>query len=285
MPVFKNKAQGQYVNVSKDILKNNSLNLRDCGMGVTFLSMPDNWEFTISGLSKIIPDGISAIRASLTHLEKLGYVTRTQGRVERGKFGKIAIEVHETPILQLCDFPQTDNPLTDNPSTEKLSAENRPQYINNQLNNNKVNHHPSINHSDKSEEENGTEQLKKLIAENIKLEQFYELAEGNISEQEMIRKIYETICDVVCFPREQITIKGTSYPWQVVKSQFLKLKPVYIANLSERLVDNNLEIKNMESYLISTLYSESLSGTLKVQADLHDDYLRYLRGNPYQNIQ
>ena len=121
--------------------------------------------------------------------------------------------------------------------------------------------------------------------ENIKLEQFYEMAEGNASEREMIREIYDTICDVVCFPRKQITIKGTSYPWQVVKSQFLKLKPVHIANLLERLVDNSLEIKNMESYLISTLYAESLSGTLKEQADLHDDYLRYLRGNPYKNIQ
>jgi len=54
MPVFKNKTQGQYVNVYKDILKNHSLSLRDRGMVVTLLSLPDNWEFTISGLSKII---------------------------------------------------------------------------------------------------------------------------------------------------------------------------------------------------------------------------------------
>ena len=53
MPVFKNKTQGQYVNVYKDILKNHSLSLRDRGMVVTLLSLPDNWEFTISGLSKI----------------------------------------------------------------------------------------------------------------------------------------------------------------------------------------------------------------------------------------
>ena len=56
MPVFKNKTQGQYVNVYKDILKNHSLSLRDRGMVVTLLSLPDNWEFTISGLSKIISD-------------------------------------------------------------------------------------------------------------------------------------------------------------------------------------------------------------------------------------
>ena len=69
------------------------------------------------------------------------------------------------------------------------------------------------------------------------------------------------------------------------KKPVTELKPVHIANLLERLVDNSLEIKNMESYLISTLYAESLSGTLKEQADLHDEYLRYLRGNPYPNIQ
>lgn len=275
MPVFKNKTQGQYVNVYKDILKNHLLSLRDRGMVVTLLSLSDNWEFTISGLSKIIPDGKSSIRASLSHLEELGYISRTQERAERGKFGKIAIEIHEIPVATLSDFRQTENP----------STENRTQYINNQLNNNQVNNHPSINHLDESEGETDTEQLKKFVAENIKLEQFYKLAEGNASEQEMIREIYDTICDVVCFPRKQITIKGTSYPWQVVKSQFLKLKPVHIANLLKRLVDNSLEIKNMESYLISTLYAESLSGTLKEQADLHDDYLRYLRGNPYQNIQ
>lgn len=275
MPVFKNKTQGQYVNVYKDILKNHLLSLRDRGMVVTLLSLSGNWEFTISGLSKIIPDGKSSIRASLSHLEELGYISRTQERAERGKFGKIAIEIHKIPVAPLSDFRQTENP----------STENRTQYINNQLNNNQVNNHPSINHLDESEGETDTEQLKKFVAENIKLEQFYKLAEGNASEQEMIREIYDTICDVVCFPRKQITIKGTSYPWQVVKSQFLKLKPVHIANLLERLVDNSLEIKNMESYLISTLYAESLSGTLKEQADLHDDYLRYLRGNPYQNIQ
>ena len=97
MPVFKNKTQGQYVNVYKDILKNHSLSLRDRGMVVTLLSLPDNWEFTISGLSKIIPDGKSSIRASLSHLEELGYISRTQERAERGKFGKIRL--HRCPIF------------------------------------------------------------------------------------------------------------------------------------------------------------------------------------------
>ena len=88
MPVFKNKTQGQYVNVYKEILKNKTLSLRDRGMVVTLLSLPDNWDFSIAGLSKIIPDGKSAIRASLARLEELGYVSKEQERAKHGKFGR-----------------------------------------------------------------------------------------------------------------------------------------------------------------------------------------------------
>lgn len=284
MPVFKNKTQGQYVNIYKDILKDNALSLRDRGLVVTLLSLPDNWEFSISGLSKIIPDGKSAIRASLTHLEELGYLSREQERAERGKFGRNIIEIHEKPVVPQSDFRSTEKRFADNPVTDNPSAENRTQYINNKYNNNKVNNNQSIHHQDVKEGLTDIAQVKKVVAENIHLEEFYEVAGDDRSEQEMIRELYDTICDVVCFPRENMTIKGTSYPWQVVKSQFMKLKPVHISNLLKRLMDNRLEIKNMESYLISTLYTESLSGILKEQADLHDDYLRYLRGNPYGNI-
>lgn len=130
MPVFKNKTQGQYVNVYKEILKNKLLSLRDRGMMVTLLSLPDNWDFSIAGLCKIIPDGKSSVQASLAHLEELGYLTREQGRAERGKFGKNIIEIHETPVLPHTDLPHTVNASTDNPNTEKPVPENQSQYIN-----------------------------------------------------------------------------------------------------------------------------------------------------------
>ena len=132
------------MNVYKDILKNHSLSLRDRGMVVTLLSLPDNWKFTISGLSKIIPDGKSSIRASLTHLEGLGYISRTQERTECGKFGKIAIEIHKTSIAPLSDFRKTEKSTADNPVAGKPSSEKHAQYTNNQLNNNQVNNYPSM---------------------------------------------------------------------------------------------------------------------------------------------
>ena len=97
----------------------------------------------------------------------------------------------------------------------------------------------------------------------------------------MVGEIYETICDMVCNPRDNVKIKNTDYPWTVVKSQYLKLNYQHIANILNRIVGADLKIKNMNAYFISTLYTESMSGVLAEEAELHDDYLKYLRGQPY----
>lgn len=138
MPVLKNKTQGRYVNVCKSILENKSLSLRDRGMLVTLLSFPDNWDFSIAGLTKILPDGKSSVSASIDRLIQLGYLTKEQERTSLGKFGMNVIEVHETPISPLPEKPPTENRVTDSPVTGKSVAENQSQLSNNRVTNNKV---------------------------------------------------------------------------------------------------------------------------------------------------
>lgn len=65
LAVLKNKTQGLYVNVSKDILLDQKLSLRDRGMLVTILSLSDNWDFNLKGFSKILPDGVDCIASDL----------------------------------------------------------------------------------------------------------------------------------------------------------------------------------------------------------------------------
>lgn len=139
MPVLKNKTQGRYVNVSKNIVEDKSLSLKDRGLLVTLLSFPDNWHFTISGLATIIPDGKHAINASLKTLIKAGYVTKKQDRNKNGEFGGIILEVHETPRKPMTENPTTDNQLPENPETEEPVPENPEQLNNNRESNNKVN--------------------------------------------------------------------------------------------------------------------------------------------------
>jgi len=128
----------------------------------------------------------------------------------------------------------------------------------------------------------GAQEYRQIIADNIHLDWLKDSASRH-GEKEvlMVDEIYETICDMVCNPRDKVKIKNTEYPWTVVKSQYLKLNYQHIANILNRIIDADLKIKNMNAYLISTLYTESMSGILAEEAELHDGYLKSLRGQPY----
>lgn len=292
MAVLKNRTQKNFTMISNNILRDKELSLKNRGLLCTLCSLPDGWDFSIAGLSAIIPDGKDAIRNSLLDLEKLGYIKRTLTRSADGKFVS-EIEVFSeraAPKNSPCGNSRDGKPDTDNPTrinrhgssdTEKpteYKTDNIKRTINTDNNKSIIQsaEDPAI---DRKKEISA---YKELIAENIKLDWLLDVA-GRQSEAEttMVNEIYDVICDMVCYPRESVVIKNTTYPWEVVKSQFLKLRYEHIADILNRLVDKDLGIKNMSSYLISTLYSASLVGTIEAQANLHNDYLKFLRGNPY----
>lgn len=124
--------------------------------------------------------------------------------------------------------------------------------------------------------------LREIVADNIKLEWLLEVAENHSNaEVKMVNEVYEVICDMVCYPRESVVIRQVTYPWRVVKSRFLKLTYSHVASLLNRIVDSSLQIRNMAAYLVSSLYTASLTNELEMQASIHDDYLKMCRGNVY----
>ena len=274
MAVLKNRSQKNFTIISNSILRDRELSMKDRGVLCTICSLPDGWEFSIAGLSAIVPDGTDSIRGSVLKLEKLGYLVRKKTRTSNGKFAS-EIEV----------FPEK-NSIADPPSRKtrhgKTVTEKPPEY--NTENQRKIcntEYSKSINPSG-DEGLTETAEYRALIASNIKLNWLLDTAgKHDQSEVDMVREVYEVICDMVCFPRNHVKIKDTLYPWHVVKNRFLALRYEHVASILNRVVDANLGIKKMSSYLVSTLYTASLVGELEVQASLHDDYLKSLRGSPY----
>ena len=77
MAVLKNRTQKNFTIISNSILRDKELSMKDRGVLCTICSLPDGWEFSIAGLSAIVPDGTDSIRGSIIKLEKLGYLVRT----------------------------------------------------------------------------------------------------------------------------------------------------------------------------------------------------------------
>lgn len=121
MAIYRNKTQ-QYTNVSHSVIRDDNLSLKDLGLLVRLLSLPDNWEFSERGLFAMFEqDGATSIRTGLKNLERLGYLKREQ-KSERGKFSQIEWSIYDVP--QLFENPCSENPITENPITENQTQHN-----------------------------------------------------------------------------------------------------------------------------------------------------------------
>lgn len=124
MAILRNHTQG-FTIVNSDILKNPDLKLKERGLLITLLSLPDNWNFSLEGLCMILPDGKAAIRTSLQILEELGYIVRRRLRNEQGQLTGTEWEVYDEP--QLDDEPVEEIPEKKKAVNERNLKKEKPK--------------------------------------------------------------------------------------------------------------------------------------------------------------
>ena len=139
--IRKRKNKGNYVIISRVFLKDKALNGRDRGVFSTILSLPGDWNLSVSGLAAILPDGETAIRASLNNLTKQGYLKKIQPKNADGTFSKCVYIIDENPYAdaepetETEENPHSDLPHPDLPRPDEPDAVEHRQYNNNKYNN------------------------------------------------------------------------------------------------------------------------------------------------------
>lgn len=121
MSIIKDKPQNNFTMISNRILKDKELSMKDRGVLCTLYSLPDDWEFSINGISAIVSDCPDSIRASILKLEKLGYLTRIKSRNASGNFSTDVI-LRDDKSSGAIDEPNIDH--KDSTVKEKPSREN-----------------------------------------------------------------------------------------------------------------------------------------------------------------
>ena len=74
MAVFRVEKNRGYTVMSNHHLRNKDLSLKAKGLLSQMLSLPEDWDFTLKGLSLINREQIDAIRAAVRELEQAGYM-------------------------------------------------------------------------------------------------------------------------------------------------------------------------------------------------------------------
>jgi hypothetical protein len=112
--------------------KERGMSLKAKGLISLMLSLPDDWNYSISGLVKLSKDGKDGVMSALAELEKFGYLQRERITNSKGQFAGIEYNIYEQPQPQK---PVADNPISDMPILEKPTAGNAKLLNTNQLNN------------------------------------------------------------------------------------------------------------------------------------------------------
>ena len=124
MAVFRVEKNKGYTVMSNHHLRNKELSLKAKGLLSQMLSLPEDWDYTLAGLSLINRESIDAIRTAVWELEKAGYITRRQGRDEKGKMTAIEYTIYEQPQPPALDCPVLENPTADKPILENPTPDN-----------------------------------------------------------------------------------------------------------------------------------------------------------------
>ena len=135
MAVFRVERNTGYTVMSNHHLRNKELSLMAKGLLSQMLSLPEDWDYTLAGLSHINREKIDAIREAVKELEKAGYIVRSRERDEKGRLRGADYVIYEQPQPRepeaatsggqppILDLPTLENPTLDNPTLEKPTQE------------------------------------------------------------------------------------------------------------------------------------------------------------------
>ena len=280
MAVFRVERNKGYTVMSNHHLRNKDLTLKAKGLLSQMLSLPEDWDYTLAGLSHINREKIDAIREAVRELERAGYIQRSRERDEKGRLRGADYIIYEKPPnldLPTLENPTLDNPTLEKPMQEKPTLEN-PTQLNKDISKTDLpkketsNTDLSNTHSipilspDPSPLEGAAEppeRKRKEVNDAYKI--YEEIIKDNIEydhlvtygrvEKERLDEIVSLILETVCTRRKTIRIAGDDYPAELVKAKFMKLDSSHIEFVFDCMKENTTKIRNIKQYLKAVLFN------------------------------
>lgn len=290
MPKLKKKMSKDFTTINNAMIRDKNLGGMERGVLLTMLSLPDNWNFSIRGLTCILPDGYTKISTALKKLEKAGYLVRERiycdGKISDWEYTFSdepmvaptveSVESSDFSCSQESDFQGSENLETENLIQDNQELENRRnnkikknQESNNQENIDRV----SIDQSACADGQmdgyiHEQEIYTEVVKSNIEYDSYALWAEdsdGYMTVKEL-DEIVQMIVRAICSRKKTERICGQDFPREVVKSAMLKVDRVCLENAVEQMKQTD-NICNYERYLISTLFNEANGRSFKENAE------------------
>ena len=279
MAVFRVEKNKGYTVMSNHHLRNKELSLKAKGLLSQMLSLPEDWDYTLAGLSLINREKIDAIREAVRELENAGYIQRSRERDEKGCLRGTTYVIYEQPPkldLPTLEKPTLDNPTLEKPMLEKPTLENPTQLNKDISSKEKSITDLSSTHSfpfhslnplpfEQGEAASPPERKRTEAKSNSAVEIYREIIKDNIEydiliqdpkmDKDRLNEIVDLMLETVCTARKTIRIAGDDYPAELVKSKFLKLNSSHIEFVLDCMRENTTKVRNIKQYLKAVLFN------------------------------
>ncbi len=302
MAVFRVERTNNYTVMSNYHLRDKTLSLKAKGLLSLMLSLPETWDYTLSGLAKISLEGKDAIRAAVVELEKAGYIQRGQTTDKAGKFSGNEYIIREYPVSQApsldqpsSDKPSSENPTTGKPATVSTQTESTSPGFPTQINiNNQITNQtskesfpfppaPSTTPAPAAEPRGakGRKRERGKAVSKREMDSYREMIRENVSYDDFVQErpydvpqldeMVELMVEAVCSRKETLRVAGNNFPQAVVKSRLLKLDGQHIRFVFDCLRENTTQVRNMKQYLLTVLYNAPVTMESHYAAQVNHD--------------
>lgn len=258
MPVFRVSKNRDFTVIANSVFKDRRLSAKAKGILVEMLSLPENWDYTLKGLTALFSDGIDSIRQGIKELEENGYIVRERKRDARGRLGGMEYVIYETPEKAVEnsdpeqsspanaepteDFPAQDESIEDKAMLYKELNKSRTKESITYLSN------PYQSITEESPDVMGYDEARETVKENIE----YEI----LSERypvERLDEIVDIASEALCSRRNSFSLGKDTYPYALVKDRLLRLDSSHIEYILDCIDGNTTDIRNIKPYLLKTL--------------------------------
>ena len=280
MAVYRVERTRDYTVMSNHHLRDTSLSLKAKGLLSLMLSLPDDWNFNMRGLSSICKEGLEAIGNALKELEKAGYMVRNQLRGANGRITDTEYIIYERPQEPPPADPDTAGPDTPPPDTTlpypgnpdvvepdmaDPSAEN-PALLNTKksntkkLNTQRPNIHsfpPPAPSTPPAAPAAPVEGMKEIFErrEDIKAQIEYDLI-ADLSNQTQLDEFVEIMLEVALSRSPTMKIgRDAEYPTAFVQQRFEQLNSEHIRKVLDGIQENTTRVWNTRAYLLAALFN------------------------------
>ena len=264
MAVFRVERNKGYTVMSNHHLRNKELSLKAKGLLSQMLSLPEDCDYTLKGLSLINREKIDAIREAIKELERAGYIVRSRERDEKGRLRGADYVIFEQPQPPTPDLPTLENPTqlnkdiqrTDLPKKEKsktdLSSTHSIPILSPNPSPCREAAAPPERKGTEAAAQSAVDIYREIIKDNI---DYHILKQDMKFDSDRLDEIVDLMLETVCTARKRVRIAGDDYPAELVKSKFMKLDGEHIRFVLDCMRENTTKIRNIKQYLKAALFN------------------------------